>query len=112
MTGNLYFQPVSLDGFTQSFLSCTGLICNAGFEGPAEAIFLGKKLCVIPMKGQYEQYCNAAYLKLLGIKVLNNLNNLAPELADWVQNSTVLQIRFPDLTCKILESILRQHCQL
>lgn len=108
--GNIHFQPVSLDGFTESFLSCTGLICTAGFEGPAEAIFLGKKLCVIPMKGQYEQYCNAAYLKSMGIKVLDLFTGSARELADWIQNSTVLQIRFPDMTREILENILAKHC--
>ena len=107
--GNILFQPVSLDGFTESFLSCTGLICTAGFEGPAEAIFLGKKLCVIPMKGQYEQFCNAAYLKSMGIKVLDHFSNSAPELDDWIQNSTVLQIRFPDMTREILEEILLKH---
>lgn len=107
--GNIHFHPVSLEGFTESFLSCTGLICTAGFEGPAEAIFLGKKLCVIPMKGQYEQFCNAAYLKSMGIKVLDHFTNSAPELKEWIQNSTALQIRFPDLTFEILQSILKKH---
>jgi uncharacterized protein (TIGR00661 family) len=106
---NIQFQPVSLNGFTESFLSCTGLICTAGFEGPAEAIFLGKKLCVISMKGQYEQYCNATYLKSMGIKVLDHFANSAPEIDDWIQNSTVLQIRFPDSTREILEEILIKH---
>jgi uncharacterized protein (TIGR00661 family) len=107
--GNIQFHPVSLERFTESFLSCTGLMCTAGFEGPAEAIFMGKKLCVIPMKKQYEQYCNAAYLKSMGIKVLDHFTNSAPELNDWIQNSTPLQIRFPDLTFEILETILRKH---
>lgn len=107
--GNVYFQPVSLDGFTQSFLNCRGLLCTAGFEGPAEAIFLGKKLCVIPMKNQYEQYCNAAYLKHLGIKVLDNFAGSAPELTDWIKNSTALQLKFPDLISEILENILKTH---
>ena len=106
---NVHFQPVSLDCFTKSFLSCSGLICTAGFEGPAEAIFLGKKLCVVPMKGQYEQYCNAAYLKSMGIKVLDHFTNSSAELYEWIQNSTALQIRFPDLTVEILESILKKH---
>lgn len=107
--GNIQFQPVSLDSFTKSFLNCTGLICTAGFEGPAEAIFMGKKLCVIPMKNQYEQYCNAAYLKSMGIKVLDHFTNSAPELTEWIQNTTALQIRFPDLTREILESILKRY---
>ena len=107
--GNIYFQPISLDGFTKSFLSCTGLICTAGFEGPAEAIFMGKKLCVIPMKKQYEQYCNAAYLQSLGIMVLQSFSASVPELMNWVDNETALQERYPDLTRGILEGILKDH---
>jgi uncharacterized protein (TIGR00661 family) len=107
--GNIHFQPVSLDGFTKSFLSCTGLICTAGFEGPAEAIFMGKKLCVIPMKKQYEQYCNAAYLKSMGIKVLDHFTNSSAELKEWMVNSSALKITFPDLTREILENILLKH---
>ncbi|HEY3371082.1 MAG TPA: glycosyltransferase family protein [Prolixibacteraceae bacterium] len=108
--GNIQFHPVSLEGFTESFLSCTGLICSAGFEGPAEAIFLGKKLCVIPMKGQYEQHCNAAYLKSMGIKVLDHFTTSAPELAHWIQDPAAILIKFPDLTVEILGTILKKHC--
>lgn len=107
--GNIQFQPVSLDEFTKSILSCTGLISTAGFEGPAEAIFMGKKLCVIPMKKQYEQYCNAAYLKSMGIKVLDHFTNSSEELNEWVHHSTALQITFPDITKELLENILRTH---
>lgn len=107
--GNVQFQPVSLTEFTKSVLSCTGLISTAGFEGPAEAIFMGKKLCVIPMKKQYEQYCNAAYLKSMGVKVLDHFTNSSEELNEWVQNSTALQIDFPDITRELLENIIRNH---
>ncbi len=107
---NVHFQPVSLEGFTQSFLSCTGLICTAGFEGPAEAIFMGKKLCVIPMKRQYEQHCNAAFLQSMGIKVLDSFSKGVPDLADWVQHSESLHIEFPDMTREILEDIINKHC--
>ncbi|WP_321369034.1 glycosyltransferase family protein [uncultured Draconibacterium sp.] len=53
--GSIRFNPVSLDGFNQSFVSCSGIVCTAGFETPAEALFMGKKLCVIPMKNQYNR---------------------------------------------------------
>jgi uncharacterized protein (TIGR00661 family) len=106
---NIYFRPVSLEGFTQSFLNCTGLLCTAGFEGPAEAIYLGKKLCVIPMKKQYEQYCNAAYLKSMGIRVLDRFSDCAPALTEWIEKSEPLHIEFPDITREILEEILQKH---
>lgn len=107
--GNIHFKSISLEGFTASFLSCTGLLCTAGFEGPAEAIFMGKKLCVIPMKKQYEQYCNAAFLKSMGIKVLDSFSKGLPDLIDWVQNSSTLEVKYSDQTHEILEEILARH---
>lgn len=109
--GNIHFQPVSLEAFTTSFLSCTGILCTAGFEGPAEAIFMGKKLCVIPMKKQYEQYCNAAFLKSMGVKVLHSFSKSVPELTEWVSNGEALQINYPDLTHEILADILLKHSE-
>jgi uncharacterized protein (TIGR00661 family) len=107
--GNIHFQPVSLEKFTESFLSCTGLLCTAGFEGPAEAIYLGKKLCVIPMKKQYEQYCNAAFLKSMGILVLDRFSTSGEILSDWVKNGEALQVKYPDITTQILENIISKH---
>lgn len=107
---NIHFQPVSLNEFTSSFLSCTGLLCNAGFEGPAEAIYLGKKLCVIPMKKQFEQYCNAAFLQSMGILVLERFSISGAILSDWVKNEDVLHVRYPNMTAQILENILNKHC--
>jgi len=62
------------------------------------------------MKKQYEQYCNAAFLKSMGIKVLDHFTNSVPELTEWIQDSEALQIRFPDLTHEILSNILNIHC--
>ena len=56
-------------------INCTGILCGAGFETPAEALFLKKKLMVIPMKGQYEQQCNAAGLEKLGIRCLPSIDD-------------------------------------
>lgn len=108
--GNVHFQPVSLKEFTSSFLSCSGLLCTAGFEGPAEAIYLGKKLCVIPMKKQYEQHCNAAFLKSMGVLVLDRFSDSGPILSEWIKNEAVLHVRYPNMTAQILENILNKHC--
>ena len=109
--GNVHFQPVSLEKFTKSFLSCTGLLCTAGFEGPAEAIYLGKRLCVIPMKKQYEQYCNAAFLKSMGIRVLDRFSTSAKVLEEWTKSEDILHVRYPDMTTQILENIVNKHCR-
>lgn len=107
--GYIYFRPISLEEFTKSFLNCTGLLCTAGFEGPAEAIYLGKKLCVIPMKKQYEQYCNAAFLKSMGITVLERFPGSVPMLTEWIEKADPLHIEFPDITRDILEKIVQKH---
>ena len=54
--------------------SSKGVICNAGFVTPSEALYLGKRLLVIPLNGQYEQHCNVAALEKIGVLSLNNLN--------------------------------------
>ena len=63
---------------------------------PAEALYLNKKLMVIPMKNQYEQHCNAAALKTLGIPVLKNFKKKRlPEIEAWVQRGRPLEITIP-----------------
>jgi uncharacterized protein (TIGR00661 family) len=73
--GNILFIPVSKNAFNKSLISCKAIITGAGFETPAEALYLGKKLLVIPIRGQYEQFCNAAALKKMGVPVVNALDN-------------------------------------
>ena len=55
--------------------NCEGIITGAGFETPAESMFLGKKLMVIPIKGQYEQKCNAAAMKPFGVTVISEIDS-------------------------------------
>ena len=107
--GNIHFQPVSAEAFRQSFVSCSGILCNAGFETPAEALFMGKKLCVIPMKNQYEQACNAAFMARFGIPVLTHLHESTEKIKYWATNSNCFSIRYPDLTAQILEKIILRN---
>ena len=58
---NIIIKPIKGDNFFEkSMARCKGIICGAGFETHAEALFLRKKLLVIPMKGQKKQHKNAA----------------------------------------------------
>lgn len=106
--GNVMVQPVDKELFTQSFTNCEGVLCNSGFETPAEALHLGKKLCVIPMKGQYEQQCNAALLQSMGVMVLNDLlpHSKAKVLA-WLDATDRVAVDYLDETADILEGIVR-----
>lgn len=103
---NILFRPVSSTDFTKSFISCAGILCTAGFETPAEALFMGKKLCVIPMKNQYEQWCNAAFLAKMGITVLTNLKEQENELGEWIKSGVGLKINYPDESKNLLNRII------
>lgn len=105
--GNISFHPVSLDGFTKSFITCEGILCTAGFETPAEALFMGKKLCVIPMKNQYEQIKNAAFLEHMGISVLRNLDEAYLTLKIWLNTTNNIHVDYPDETREILYEVLK-----
>ncbi|MCZ4337260.1 MJ1255/VC2487 family glycosyltransferase [Shewanella colwelliana] len=56
----------SRDGFKQVLGRCGGVIASAGFELASEALTLGKKLLVKPLRGQFEQLSNVVALELLG----------------------------------------------
>lgn len=84
---NLLFFPVDKELFTGSLVQCTGIICGAGFETPAEAIHLGKKILAIPISGQYEQQCNAAALKKAGISCLDRIDDHFPiQFRQWIDD--------------------------
>jgi uncharacterized protein (TIGR00661 family) len=69
---NITYFPVDKDIFNESLLNCHGIITGGGFETPAEAMYLGKRLLSIPIRAQYEQQCNAAALSEMGITILKD----------------------------------------
>lgn len=82
---NLDFFPTDYKVFENSMLSCKGVVTNAGFETTSEALHLGKKLLVLPIKNQFEQKYNALILKEMGIKILEDLNSeRLGFVKDWV----------------------------
>lgn len=102
---NCIFFPASSETYVESFRSCSGLLTGAGFEAPSEALFAGKKLAVIPIGGQYEQKCNAASLKMLGVPVFDKLQADTP-LKNWLESEGGRQMDFPDTTEEIIAKLL------
>ena len=106
-SGNVFVSPIHNQKFNVSLASCAGLLTGGGFEGPAEALFLGKKILVAPMKFQYEQQCNAYALKQLGFPVLwSSNNNWLPMLKDFVEQEQSHQLFFPDETNEIIKKMV------
>jgi uncharacterized protein (TIGR00661 family) len=56
---NVRFKPANQSEFMYALLMCRGVITGGGFETVAEALYLNKPVLTIPIKGQYEQECNA-----------------------------------------------------
>jgi len=109
---NFIVEPISNESFIQSMSSCAGMLCGAGFETPAEALFLKKKLMVIPMKSQYEQHCNAAALKKMNVAVLKSLKKKhIPKIEKWIESEGLVNVAFPDITADIIEMIIKKHSQ-
>ena len=107
---NITISPVNNEAFIESLVNCTGILCGAGFETPAEAMFLKKKLMVIPMKGQYEQQCNAAALQEMGIPVIKSLKQKHLEkIKNWVALSRILAVDYPDITATVIKNIIHKH---
>lgn len=88
---NLFIQPIENKTFLNSLAGASGVLCSAGFELPSEAMHLGKKLMVIPIKHQYEQACNAAALKKLGVPQAKKFNAKTLQLLqEWVYEGSVI----------------------
>lgn len=106
--GGLWIRPVNNADFLESFAGCAGILTGAGFETPAEALYLGKKLCCIPIRRQYEQYCNAAALKSMGVPIVDRLDEEGKAVVrDWVHQGQVLQVDYPDHTVALIETLIR-----
>jgi len=105
--GNVRVFAVDSNKFVESFSSCEGIITNAGFETPSEALYFGKKLLIIPMKRQYEQECNAEALKRLGIKVVYSIGSDFDKIVTrWIDSSFVYHADYGNNLPELAEMIL------
>lgn len=103
---NIRFIPVNARAFAQSMASSKGVLCGAGFETPSEALFLGKKVLVIPMKQQYEQQCNAAALEQLGASKISSLDYEAVDsIKAWASSHNSIQLDYPNRNQEVVETI-------
>lgn len=108
--GNVHIKPVLNDAFTLSLASGDGLITAGGFESPAEAIHLRKKILVVPMSNQYEQQCNAQAMRELGITVVKEIDrDFVTKVNNWVTFGFPANIYYPDITGKLIEELVLKH---
>jgi uncharacterized protein (TIGR00661 family) len=107
---NVTFFPANNDDFLNSVASCKGLLTGAGFETPAETLYLGKKLFCIPIKMQYEQYCNGAALSTLGVPVEYNTDEtLTGKLEKWINAPWNIKVDYADNASALVEKIVTEN---
>ncbi|MEQ8625632.1 MAG: glycosyltransferase family protein [Vicingaceae bacterium] len=105
--GNIYIRPITSDSFLKSIASCSGVLCAAGFGTTSEALYLGKKLLVIPQKQQYEQQCNAEALKKLGVPIVKHLRKKhLPKIQNWINSDQKVKVEYPNQTALIVDTII------
>ncbi|MBW0177206.1 glycosyltransferase family protein [Sediminibacterium sp.] len=105
--GNVTLIPISNEGFTQSMIQAHGIITGAGFETPAEALYLNKQLLCLPIRGQYEQLCNAAALKDFNVSVIDKITNeFYLHVESWLQNSVVKPLILSHSTYDIVQKAI------
>jgi uncharacterized protein (TIGR00661 family) len=100
---NITYFPVNQEYFNKSLINCEGIITGGGFETPAEALYLGKKILTIPIRKHYEQECNAAALKKLGVPVLYDVeDNFDIIIENWIDS----RIKYPTMKANNINETL------
>ena len=108
--GHVHVHPVDVTAYIDSLSTCSWLICGAGFETPSEALHLGKPILAIPMAWQYEQQCNAAALKQMGVTVLTTVGRLFVDVVcRWMEEAEAVKITYPDQTEAVIARILNMY---
>ncbi|MCH1546769.1 MAG: hypothetical protein L7S51_02275 [Candidatus Marinimicrobia bacterium] len=92
---NVTLKPFSENGFKNDLIESKHLITNAGFQLPAEALFIGKKILCKPLEGQPEQEHNAKILNDLGYATISKTIDIN-SINNWLHSSKKIKIDFPN----------------
>jgi uncharacterized protein (TIGR00661 family) len=100
--GAIEYRERSIDGFLEDLVSSRGVITGGGFSLLSEAVFLGKPVLSVPLRGQFEQLMNARYLDREGFGLcapvvdeptlttfLDRLDSYHERLAEYAQDGNV-----------------------
>tara|TARA_X000000368_G_C23032928_1_gene713385 strand:+ start:394 stop:1413 length:1020 start_codon:yes stop_codon:yes gene_type:complete len=101
---NITLKPFSNITFKEDLIQCSGIITNAGFQLPSEALFLGKPILCKPLDGQPEQEHNAKILKELGYATICERIDIE-SIQNWMKNKIHTKISFKDPMNLIMDII-------
>jgi uncharacterized protein (TIGR00661 family) len=106
---NICYFPISNHVFTQSMIRCYGIITAGGFETPAEAMYLNKKVMSIPIINHFEQESNAAALRNMGIKVLEKIDEkFGSHFDHWVNELNPIKLELQYSTEELVDILFQK----
>lgn len=109
-SGTIVVNPILDSEFVKSLASCAGVLCSASFSTTSEALYLGKKLMVIPMKSQYEQQCNAFSLGNAGVGVIKSLKTKQQKkISEWILSNDYPQLALVNETEQLVRNIVTDY---
>lgn len=104
---NVVLIPVNNQQFNESMITSAGVITGAGFETPAEALYLNKKIMCLPILGQYEQLCNAAALEKLNATIVHKIDeHFSFTVKIWLNSITPAPLVLKQSTTDIIEKVI------
>lgn len=107
--GNITFLPIGNEAFSESMINSYGVITGAGFETPAEALYLQKKLLCLPIKGQYEQLCNAAALEKFNVPVVESIDAaFTGKVNSWINAPAPVALQLSHTTYELVQHVVEK----
>jgi uncharacterized protein (TIGR00661 family) len=105
---NITFYPIDNKVFTSSLIRCYGLITAGGFETPAEAMYLNKKVLSIPILNHFEQECNGEAMKKLGVKVIKKIDSSFKQVfTEWIDSEHKVKFKLTHSTEAIVDILMK-----
>lgn len=105
---NITYFPINNLQFTNSMVRCYGIITAGGFETPAEAMYMNKKLLCVPIFKHFEQECNAAALEKKGVMILKKVDeNFAAHFEQWIHNKKPVNLTLTHSTEQIVDILIK-----
>ena len=102
--GNVSIRPYDRAAFVADLVACSGVITNAGFSLISEALHLGRRLLVQPIRRHPEQFLNGRALTALGLgAVVERLTVDAIEA--WTRTPEPAPMNYPDVTGRLIDWI-------
>jgi hypothetical protein len=104
---NITYYPIDNKQFTSSMIRCYGIITAGGFETPAEAMYMNKKVLSIPIMNHYEQECNSVALAKKGVMVLKKIDEkFGHYFEEWINVKEPIKLNLTHNTAQIVDILI------